>query len=133
MKKLFLLLVVAFLAANVQAQDVFEEDESKTPEERAKTQTTRLDEKLDLSADQEVKIEAINLNTVKEMDIIRADAKTQKEAGNFNAQVYRQKRREIQKERVNEIRAELDDTQKEKFNEILSESRDNRQEKRKNR
>ncbi len=69
MKKIILMLLLSLGIFAVQAQ----EPTKKTAEEKAAHQTTLLEKKLGLNADQKEKIYAINLQKTKEMEALRAN------------------------------------------------------------
>jgi hypothetical protein len=79
-----------------------------TPEERAKNQTSRLDSLVTLTADQKVKIEAINLDLFKKMDDTFRNAQNDRDK-------MRSKMEEINTERDKQYKAILTDEQYKKY------------------
>ncbi|QCR24358.1 DUF4890 domain-containing protein [Pontibacter sp. SGAir0037] len=72
--------------------------EKRTPEERAQLRTERMSERLELNASQKQKVQALHLKQAKEMQAMRADAKSKEDAG---------KNREAMKARHVQYDAEL--------------------------
>ncbi len=91
MKKLFVITVM-FLATVSFATAQQQQRERPSAEERAKTQTERLEKLVTLTADQKTKIQAINLDLAKKMD-------TQMQNNSGNREVMREKMQEIDKTR----------------------------------
>jgi hypothetical protein len=110
MKKSFvasimLAITVTFAAAQQQQR------QRQTPEERAKSQTERLDKLVKLTADQKKKIETINLDLSKQMD-----AKMQSNQGNQgNREAMRTAMQEVDKTRDEKYKAVLTDAQFKKY------------------
>ena len=77
MKKLFVIMFVMITAVAVAQPG---RGRSMTAEERAKSATNRLDSLVSLSADQKVKIEAIELDIQKQMDARRQNSQGDREA-----------------------------------------------------
>jgi uncharacterized SAM-dependent methyltransferase len=62
--------IAVFFSTPIYAQNIGKDFKDKTPEERAKFQTDMMKNKLSLKADQEVKVQAINLNYAEKFDPI---------------------------------------------------------------
>jgi len=69
MKKAFL--IAALFVATASLSKAQQNQPQRSPEERVKMQTERLNERLKLTADQKTKIEAILLSQAKSMDSLR--------------------------------------------------------------
>ncbi|MDR1172463.1 MAG: hypothetical protein LBL24_08430 [Bacteroidales bacterium] len=105
MKKLFVLsimLVASITLATAQQR------QRQTAEERAKSQTARLDKLVTLTADQKTKIEAIDLDLAKQMD-----SKIQGNQGDRDA--MRTAMQELDKTRDTKYKAVLTDEQFKKY------------------
>ncbi|MCB0764398.1 MAG: hypothetical protein R2815_05250 [Flavobacteriales bacterium] len=77
MKRSIIIAVLAtFTAAGANAQ----EKAHKTPEQHAKDRTERMTKELGLSAEQQAKVEAINLNYAKQAEALRAERRAEREA-----------------------------------------------------
>jgi len=78
MKKLLMIAALSLLtAAGALAQDKADQKEHKTPAERAKVQTARLQKELGLDATQASKVEAVNLKYAQQADQLRAEREAQ--------------------------------------------------------
>jgi Spy/CpxP family protein refolding chaperone len=109
MKKLFVwsvMLVVATVSLATAQQP--QQRQRQTAEERAKSQTERLDKLVTLTADQKTKIEAISLDLAKQMD-----TKMQSNQGNRDA--MRTAMQELDKTRDTKYKEVLNDEQFKKY------------------
>ncbi|UKN03108.1 hypothetical protein K6119_06225 [Paracrocinitomix mangrovi] len=88
-----------------------------TPEEKAEKRTQKLTTELSLTDEQAVKIKAINLAHIKEMDKIHEEMKA-----------LRKKAKEEREKTKNEIEDVLTDEQKEKFEAKIEEHKKKREE-----
>ena len=81
MKKVIAMLFAAALSATaLQAQDKIRNHDNKSPEEKAKMKTERLDKKLDLTDNQEAKVEQIFLTSAQKMAQLKAQKGNDKKA-----------------------------------------------------
>ncbi|MGD1840232.1 MAG: hypothetical protein ACFB0B_04950 [Thermonemataceae bacterium] len=127
MRKIFILMLIAFSAFQLQAQ---QKGKDMSPEERAEMQTSKLDEKLDLSDEQETSIKAINLQANTDLQALREEAQGSEQ--NDRKALLKQSR-EIQQQRESDIRATLTEDQQVTYDEMIEKQKQNRREKIKNR
>lgn len=111
MKKFVVFALAAFIALGAAAQDSTKTRTKATPEERAGKVTNKMKEKLALSADQEAKIKAINLEAAQKKDAVKAEAKGNKEE-------LKNKIIVIEKERDAKIKAVLTPDQNVKYDKM---------------
>ncbi len=76
MKKVLLLMAVLFSTISIYAQD---STSKKTPEQRATMYVKELNKELSLSSDQSVKIQTIQLESIKKVDEIKSKDGDKKE------------------------------------------------------
>jgi hypothetical protein len=108
MKKFFVIavcMVATLITASAQQQG---RRNFGTPEERAKSQTSRLDSLVSLTADQKVKIEAVNLDLSKKMDEVFRSTQDDRDK-------MRSEMEKITAERDKEYKAILTDEQYKKY------------------
>lgn len=85
MKKLIVFAAMSLLSLLAQAQ----EEQRKSPEERAKAHTERMTKQLDLNPDQVAQVEAMNLRFAQEAEAKRAARKTERDARKAEAEAMR--------------------------------------------
>ena len=107
MKKIFLAL--ALLVGSL-SYSYAQQQTARTPEERAKTQSQRLADRLKLSAEQKAKLEVIFLAQSKSMDSLRATA-----AEGADRRQSFQKMQPIREQADKKIEALLNDEQKKAY------------------
>ena len=91
MKKVLMFLLAASLSAPaVFAQNANAKREHKSPEEKAKMKTERLDKQLDLTDEQEAKVEQIYLNSARKMAELKEQKGDDKKAMGQDFKVIKQ-------------------------------------------
>lgn len=76
MKKLMIIAALASMTVAAQAQ----EKDRKTPQERAKLRTEHMTKELELSPEQQAKVEAINLKYADRVEAVRAEREAERTA-----------------------------------------------------
>jgi protein CpxP len=76
MKKLMIIALLASMTVAAQAQ----EKDRKTPQERAKLRTEHMTKELELSPEQQAKVEAINLKYADRVEAVRAEREAERTA-----------------------------------------------------
>lgn len=76
MKKLMIIALLASMTVAAQAQ----EKDRKTPQERAKLRTEHMTKELELSPEQQAKVEAINLKYADQVEAVRAESEAERTA-----------------------------------------------------
>ena len=90
MKKILTIALALFLGFGAVAQDKSHKD--KTPEEKARMMTEKMQEKLDLTKDQYNKVYQLNLETAKQMQQMREQRNEDKEANRAQMKQFRAER-----------------------------------------
>ena len=88
-----------------------QDNQTKTPEQRAEKRTEMLTKKLDLTADQQVKVAQINQSTAKEVDAIKNNNSLSKEDKKTQLKQLRDNKHQ-------ELRSVLNSDQQQKFDKI---------------
>lgn len=73
------LVALAIVFTGTTCVSLAQDQEKKTPEQRAEKHTEMLSKKLDLSADQKTKVAEINQHTAKEVETIKNNSALSKE------------------------------------------------------
>ena len=117
MKNKFLLLLIVFI--NTVMLSHAQERTPKSPEERAKAVTKKLDKNLSLSEEQKEKVYQINLETAKQNDDLRNQVKIKE----LTRADFFTERKVLEKDRDAKIEALLTEEQKPKYEEMKAKAR----------
>jgi translation elongation factor EF-G len=120
MKKIGIIVFVFVLGLTTAIAQPGQGQRDFNPEEMAKRQTERLDEELDLSADQEKKVYEINLESGKKMMEIRNASQ------NGGSDSVREKMGEIREQQNEKMKEVLTESQWKLYEKYLEERRERR-------
>ncbi|WP_101357930.1 V-type ATP synthase subunit I [Raineya orbicola] len=124
----FLIIWGVFFVAEAQRMPMRKNNRNfqpKTPEERAKILTNNLTKRLSLNGEQKEQIYQINLNTAREIDRLRKEAKAQRERGEKPEKgFYAKQVRELNQQRDQNISALLNNQQKVEYEKLKQERKE---------